>query len=37
MIPQVAVKSLPVYTSELIEDKEKKIKVSVSIEVCMYP
>jgi len=37
MISQVAVKSFPVYTSDASEVLKKKNKVSVSIEVCMYP
>jgi len=37
MIPQVAVKSLLVYASDVSEVMEKKNKVSVSIEVCMHP
>lgn len=37
MIPQIAVKSLLVYASDVSEVMEKKTKVSISIEVCMYP
>jgi len=37
MIPQVAVKSLLVYASDVSEVMEKKTKVSVLIEVCIYP
>ena len=37
MIPQVAVKSFLVYGSDASEVMKKKTKVSVSIEVCMYP
>jgi hypothetical protein len=39
MIPQVAVKSLLVYASDVSEVMEKKTKVSVEIEIeiCVYP